>query len=37
MERSAIGGADQLALLFNAALTRSGVNGTVRSRTPVAS
>ena len=28
---------DQLALLFNAAFTRSGVNGTVRSRTPVAS
>ena len=28
---------DQLALLFNAAFTRSGVNGTVRSRRPVAS
>jgi hypothetical protein len=28
---------DQLALLFNAAFTRSGVNGTVRSRTLVAS
>src|SRR5450759_1735302 len=28
---------DQLALPFNSALMRSGVNGTVRSRTPVAS
>src|ERR1022692_4292797 len=28
---------DQLALAFNAAFTRSGVNGTVRSRTLVAS
>jgi hypothetical protein len=27
----------QLALLFNATFTRSGVNGTVRSRTPAAS
>jgi hypothetical protein len=27
----------QLALLFNASFTRSGVNGTVRSRTPAAS